>query len=91
MLKKNQEAPIDELGNDAIFVLTPQAEMEVNLFTWFKINFGIGFRHVGGANLQLNTPEGPKSLISSSDLRSPTASISLLFGNIVKQLNHATC
>jgi len=80
----NNENKVEELGNDGIFVFTPQAEIEVNLFTWFKLNLGVGYRYVAGADASYQTPAGPQSLITSQDLRSPVGSITLMFGNFIK-------
>ncbi|MGC8864650.1 MAG: hypothetical protein ACP5O2_02900 [Bacteroidales bacterium] len=80
----SNENNIDELGTDGIFVLTPQAEIEINLFTWFKLNLGVGYRYVGGLDAKYNTPEGLKPLMSSGALNSPVGSIALMFGNFVK-------
>lgn len=75
---------IDELGSDGIFVVSPQAEIEINLFTWFKLNLGVGYRYVGGIDAKYNTPEGLQPIMASGALKSPTGSITLMFGNFVK-------
>lgn len=80
----NYENLVDELGTDGIFVFTPQAELEVNLFTWFKLNLGVGYRYVAGADARYLTPSGPQALITSGDLRSPIGTLTLLFGNFIK-------
>lgn len=80
----SDENIIDELGTDGIFVFTPQAEIEVNLFTWFKLNLGVGYRYVSGINAKYNTPEGVRPLMASDALNSPEGSITLMFGNFAK-------
>ncbi len=69
------------LGWDAVFVFTPQVEIEFNMTSWFKINLGAGYRLVSGINktyIDLNGDE--RSFFSNSDFSSPQASISFLFG-----------
>lgn len=78
------EYNVRELGTDGIFIFTPQAEIEVNLFTWFKLNLGVGYRYVAGIDARYNTPEGVRPIMSSGALNSAQGSISLLFGNFVK-------
>ncbi|HBZ67193.1 MAG TPA: hypothetical protein DEO70_10160 [Bacteroidales bacterium] len=69
------------LGWDAVFVFTPQVEVEFNMTRWFKINVGAGYRLVSGVNETYTDVRGNEQpFFSNSDFSSPQASISLLFG-----------
>lgn len=57
--------------DDNVLVITPQAEVEVNISKWFKINAGLGYRLVTSVN---------ENFFSKKDFNSPEASISLMFG-----------
>jgi hypothetical protein len=75
----------NELGWDAVFVFSPQAEMEINLFTWFKFNVGLGYRMVSGVNdTYVNQDHQEMRFFKSDAFSSPTATVSLLFGNFTK-------
>ncbi|MEK6481819.1 hypothetical protein WJR50_30025 [Catalinimonas sp. 4WD22] len=63
-----EENKIDE---DALFVLTPQVEMELNVAPWMKINLGLGYRFVSG----LDTP-----YLNQRDLTSTVGSLGFYFG-----------
>lgn len=58
--------------SDNVFVWTPQAEVEMNVATWFKVNAGIGHRSVAGMN---------NSFFSKRDFNSPALMLSFLFGS----------
>lgn len=63
-----EENKIDE---DALFVLTPQAEIELNVAPWMKVNVGVGYRYVS----DVDTP-----YLDASDFNSPVGNINLYFG-----------
>ena len=63
-----EENRIDE---DALFVLTPQAEVELNVAPWMKIKAGVGYRFVS----DVDTP-----YLSHSDFTSMVGNLSLYFG-----------
>ena len=71
---------------DNVFVFTPQAEVELNLIRWFKINFGVGYRLVSGTDLTYNAYTsdlqyiGQQKYFENSEFNSFSGSISLLFG-----------
>lgn len=57
--------------NDQVFILYPQAEVEFNMTHWFKLNVGVGYQQVLGVD---------DFFYKQSDVSSPAASISFLFG-----------
>jgi hypothetical protein len=57
--------------NDGIFVLTPQADLAVNVLPFMKVNMSIGYRAVTGAN---------NPFITNAELSSPTGLIGFYFG-----------
>ncbi len=57
---------------DNAFVCTPQAEVEMNIATWFKVNAGLGYRSVAGMN---------NTFFEKRDFNSPTFMLSFLFGS----------
>jgi len=69
------------LGWDAVFVFTPQVEVELNMMKWFKVNFGVGYRLVSGVNETYTDIDGNEQrFFDSNDFSSPQVSVSLLFG-----------
>lgn len=56
---------------DAVFVGELNANLELNVTPWFRLNFGAGYRLVSG----VNTPG-----LSNSDLGGPTGALTLKFG-----------
>lgn len=74
-----------DLGWDAVFVFTPQVEIEMNLLKWFKVNVGVGYRLVSGINETYTNADGEEqSYFRSTDFSSPQASVSLMFGGFGK-------
>jgi hypothetical protein len=74
---------------DVVFVLSPQLEMEVNLFPWMKFTLGAGYRWVNGVNqtYEFITPSGNienRPYFSSADFNSITINAGFLFGNFIK-------
>jgi hypothetical protein len=57
--------------DDNVLVITPQAEVEVNVSKWFKINVGLGYRLVTSVN---------ENIFTKKDFNSPEASIGFMFG-----------
>ncbi|MBN3034243.1 MAG: hypothetical protein JW861_01550 [Bacteroidales bacterium] len=71
----------DSYGLDNVFVVNPQLEVEFNLFRWFKINLGAGYRFVTGVDKTYTTADGiRKNFHESNDFNQPEVSLSLLFG-----------
>lgn len=73
------------LMSDVVFVLTPQIEMEINLFPWMKLNFGAGYRLVTGVNktydyIESNGEIVTKNFFNTNDFNSPSFTIGILFG-----------
>lgn len=57
--------------DDQVFIVTPQLEAEFNMTHWFKLNIGAGYQQAIGVD---------DFFYNESDVSSPAASISLLFG-----------
>jgi hypothetical protein len=77
------------LDTDVVFVFTPQIEMEVNLFPWMKMNFGVGYRLVTRINntYDFRQPNGEIvqcDYFESGDFNSPAFTIGILFGGFTK-------
>lgn len=78
------------LTSDVVFVFLPQAEMEINLFPWMKLNLGLAYRLVSGVNntYEFSQPNGSlinKPYFNSSDFNSPSFTLGLLFGGFTKK------
>lgn len=58
-------------SSDHVFVWTPQAEVEMNIAHWFKVNAGIGYRSVAGMN---------NAYYIGRDFSGPALTLSFLFG-----------
>lgn len=66
---------------DRIFNIQPQAELEMNLTKWFKVNVGIGYRIVTGINATY--PDNTGKLVNfyeTGDFNSPVGTVTLIFG-----------
>lgn len=61
----------NKIDEDALFVLIPQAEMELNVAPWMKLNLGLGYRFVDG----VDTP-----YLNENDFASPVGSLGFYFG-----------
>lgn len=71
----------DNIMEDMVFVLTPQVELEVNLFRWFRIIAGAGYRFTGGIEKQYrNSQDNLVDYFSNKDFSGPQFSLGLLFG-----------
>ncbi len=57
--------------NDNMFILNPMASVEVNMTTWFKLNFGLGYQIANGVD---------NFYFESNDFDGMTYNLSLLFG-----------
>lgn len=72
----------DDKSNDFVLVLTQQAECEINVTTWFKMNLSLGYRLVSGVNdnsfiyPDINNFSG----FAGNDFNSPVVGMSFLFG-----------
>lgn len=81
--------PIEEV----VFVLTPQIEAEFNLASWFKLNVGVGYRIVGGTDLEYEAYNsdlqyiGTKKYFNNKEFNSFTGTISFLFGGFEPKSN----
>jgi hypothetical protein len=85
MIDKEYRDMDNELGWDGVFVLTPQAEFEINMLKWFKINLGLGYRYVAGVNHTYVDQNGlEKTFFDKNAFNSPVGSVTLLFGNFLK-------
>lgn len=74
-----------DLGWDAVFVFTPQVEVELNMLKWMKVNLGVGYRFVSGVDetyIDIGGSERP--YFNSDDFSSPQVSLSFLFGGFGK-------
>jgi len=69
---------------DNVFVITPQADLEMNLLKWMRVNVGVGYRIVTGVNkdYQQMTDNGLVEIayFDSNALNSVTGNITLAFG-----------
>jgi len=74
-----------QIGNDNVFVLSPQIELEMNMTRWFKINIGAGYRYVSEVDKTYIDANGiNKKYYNTSDFNSPQLTIGLLFGGFGK-------
>lgn len=67
---RTRNAVFDEL--DQVFVLTPEAGIELNITRWFKLAGTVGYRYLDGIN--------ESSFYSNDDFRGAFAGITLRFG-----------
>ncbi|HPG32847.1 MAG: hypothetical protein H6541_02475 [Lentimicrobiaceae bacterium] len=75
----------DNIMNDVVFVFNPQAEIELNLYRWFKLNIGVGYRFVSGLDkTYVNQLGQEKKYFQNTDFSQPHATIGLLFGGFGK-------
>lgn len=57
--------------SDNVFAFTPQAEVEVNLSYWFRVNAGMGYRIVTGID---------NSFYEKNEFNSPALTLGFMFG-----------
>lgn len=62
---------ISDLGKDQVFVLSPSAGIELNLYRWFHLTLGAGYRWVSDARI---------ANLRNTDLSGTFGQISLKFG-----------
>ncbi len=62
----------NSIAKELVFVVTPQAEVEINFTKWFKLNTGIGYKLVSGID--------KSSIYDERDFNGPFAMISFIFG-----------
>ncbi|MDO9511784.1 MAG: hypothetical protein Q7J34_08490 [Bacteroidales bacterium] len=75
-----------EIGIDPIFVITPQAEIEINMLKWFKVNFGLGYHYVGGVDATyVNNDNKNIRYYDKNAFNSLTGSVTLLFGGFERK------
>jgi len=66
---------------DRIFNFQPQAELELNLTKWFKVNMGFGYRIVTGIDATYQDNGGNMvNFYDSKDFNSPVGTVTLIFG-----------
>ena len=66
---------------DRIFNIQPQAELEMNLTKWFKVNVGVGYRIVTGIDATYPDDKGYMvNFYDSGDFNSPVGTVTLIFG-----------
>ncbi len=70
--------------NDIVGVFSPQAELEMNLTRWMKLNVGVGYQYVFDVDKKyaatadkIDNPDTP--LFDSNDFNSPYGSLNLIF------------
>ncbi len=70
--------------NDMVGVVSPQAELEMNLTRWMKLNVGVGYRYVFDVDKKydstddgVDNPETP--LFKSNAFNTPYGSLNLIF------------
>lgn len=73
---------LTKIATDYVFVVQPQAELELNLTRWFKANVGVGYRFVTGINENLADDTG-KTIFKESDYNQPTVNLTLMFGGFI--------
>jgi hypothetical protein len=61
----------DQFGTDAFFVFEPAANVEVNIISFFRINFGVSYRFISGLYFDD---------LKNSDFAGPSATLTLKFG-----------
>lgn len=79
-----------EYANDHVFVCLPQAELEVNITKWFKINLAVGYHFMAGFNEDeyYMTSKGKKRQnFEAKDYNGPIGTISFLFGGFGQTIN----
>lgn len=69
---------------DAVFVVTPQLEVELNLTRWFKLNVGAGYQLVTGVNGHRYS-DTEELVFLAEDYSSPEITIGLVFGGFGKE------
>lgn len=71
---------------DRIFNIQPQAELELNLTKWVKVNLGIGYRIVTGIDATYLNDKGNRiSFYDNGDFNSPIGTVTLIFGGKEKK------
>ena len=66
---------------DRIFNIQPQAEIELNLTKWFKVNIGLGYRILTG--IDATYPDNKGNMVNfydNGDFNSPVGTVALIFG-----------
>ena len=64
-LKNNIFEEENKIDEDGFFVLTPQAEIELNVAPWMKINASVGYRYVSGVQIQYLNEKDFKSMVGN--------------------------
>jgi len=69
------------IGDDHVFVATPEVQVEMNLLRWFKINASAGYQLVSGLDATYIDENGAQQhFFGSNDFNQPVFNISFLFG-----------
>jgi len=75
----------DYLMTDPVFIINPHAELELNLYRWFKINLGVGYRFVGDVDqTYMNAAGFHQNYFDKNDFSKPEFTVGLLFGGFGK-------
>ena len=74
----NPESEFDY--RDRIFLIQPQAELELNLTDWFKVNVGLGYRIVTGIDATYEETGKMVNFYENRDFNSPIGTVTLIFG-----------
>jgi hypothetical protein len=87
----NTEFRLDEYEQyiDYVGVLKPQVDVEMNLFRWFKISFGVGYRFVTGIGdaTYYNSQSEEVRYFDKNDFNAPYGSVTFLFGGFGSKKN----
>jgi hypothetical protein len=87
----NTEFRLDEYEQyiDYVGVLKPQVDVEMNLFRWFKISFGVGYRFVTGIGdaTYYNSQSEEVRYFDKNDFNAPYGSVTFLFGGFGPKKN----
>ncbi len=66
------------------YVLTPQADFEMNMTNWFKFRASIGYQWVSQASIKYQTSENgsiiTKEVLNAQEFKTPTFSLGFVFG-----------
>lgn len=62
---------VADVGKDPVYVLSPTAGLELNLFRWFHLNFCGGYRWVSGVGI---------AQLQNADFSGPFGQVTLKFG-----------
>ncbi|MDD2563108.1 MAG: hypothetical protein PHU27_02700 [Salinivirgaceae bacterium] len=69
--------------NDIVGMVEPEVQVELNLFRWWRMQFGVGYRYVFNIedDTYFNAAGENKRYFENNDFSTPTIGFSMLFGN----------